>query len=300
MLLRIQMKRKIKVAYVGESFPRNFRYKFGGSMMTSMSIINAFNNDNEFEVTLFPRNTIGSIPPSFKGYDILHVDETRILDIFLKNKIQPDVIGPVTRSPVKNYKNWKCPYKPEQFYKSKIIRLNEAEERGSKYVNQIHYINHGVDTEYLKPSTQRKKYILWAGNKTRFAKNFDMFNDIMKITTLPEGYEFKVLSNYNLSDYYKILNETELLINTSRYESFCCAMFEAKSKGIPTIYKKGLHGDIVNKYCTIQVDYTPESYRDKILEVINKPALGVESRNYVLQHNTLKHMRDSIAKVYRL
>ena len=79
-------------------------------------------------------------------------------------------------------------------------------------------------------------------------------------------------------------------------------MFEAKSKGVPVVYKERLHND---RFLDgrIQVEYNAEAYRDKILELlIDKNKLeeeGKKSREYAVKHASLQRMRNSYAEVYR-
>jgi len=296
------------VLFIGASPGFELNRIYGGSIMTSSCFFKAFKNDPEFIIKYISRDRIltkrglDNIKRFIQGCDILHVDDTRVVALMLQNKIQPDVIGPITRSPVKRYKGWKCQYRAEDFYKSTIIRLNNAEEILTEYEDKLVYINHGVDTEYLKPiNNSKRKYVVWAGQKARSAKNFSLFEKIMDITSLSKPYEFKILSSYDVGDYWKILDETILLVNTSKYESFCCSMFEAKAKGIPTIYKNGLHKN-VHYDCRIQVDYTPSSYKKMIIELLYNPELWKKeaelSRSYAVEYASLKKMRDSYAKVY--
>ena len=294
----------INIAYIGDKYTNNMNRVHGGSSMTVHCLFKSFENDKEFKLTSINRNRITnkkSLLNAIKGFDLFHLDDTKVANIALNNNIIPDVIGVVTRSPVKDYNGWKAPYSPGNFYKSEVIRLNEAEERTPKYLKKINFIIHGVDMDFLKPKPKKRKYVLWAGQTSRYAKNYEVFKRLMETTKLPNGFYFKVLDKYKVKDYWNILDETAILVNTSRYESFCCAMFEAKAKQVPTIYKKGLHGKIMNKSCEIQVDYSLKGYRNKILELLNGDFEyeGKKSRWYVLKNNTLKHMRDSIAKIYK-
>jgi glycosyltransferase involved in cell wall biosynthesis len=126
--------------------------------------------------------------------------------------------------------------------------------------------------------------------------------EIMKITKLLEGYEFKVMNKYNVEDYWKVLDETAIFINTSRYESFCCALFEARAKGVATIQPKLLNGVGVHEKAPIQVEYEAEVYRDKILELLKDEKykkVGEECREYCVKNASLKIMRDDMTKIYK-
>lgn len=296
---------KKKVAFIGGRSFDGLDNVFGGAPMTVRMFLQSFQNDPEFEIVTKYRNDIRKkedVLEFIEGSDIFHLDDALTAGSVLNWGIQPDVIGPITRSPVKDYKGWTCPYTVEQFYKSKIIRLNEAEERGTEWVEKLNFIDHAVDTDALKPLNKGKSLVLWAGDGTRSAKNFSLFHEIMQITQLHPPYKFKFISGYNVDYYFKLLDQTALLINTSKGETFCCAMFEAKAKGVPCVYRKGMHGNLVHQDCKIQVEYNPYAYKEAILYLLSDKELlkesGIESRQYAEQHASMKAMRNSIAKVY--
>jgi glycosyltransferase involved in cell wall biosynthesis len=303
----------IKVKYIGGNIFGDYRKVFGGTPMTIDCYLKAFHNDSEYEIEAIARQSFAKdfkvrYLAYIKDADIVHVDDTSMLGkIYVNGLPVPDVIGVVARSPVKEYKGWHCPYPEEWFYGAKVIRLNYSEERQCK--DRVTLIRHGIDTDMLHPDYTRipeRKYILWAGNAKRYAKNYEMMHAIKTQSRLPHPFEFKILTQYHVKDYWDILDQTFLLINTSRYESFCCALFEAKAKGIPTIYKENLHGDNLHAHSGIQVPYDVHSYIDKIHEVIEETqrdsgyyqALSHQSRQTVLDHHSLKNMRDDIARVY--
>lgn len=299
---------KCNVVFVGGSNLAGYDQIYGGTPMTVDCILKSFKKDPEYQLTYVDRSeaTTRQILKVVEGADLLHVDDTHTLAEYYKLGITPDVIGVISRSPVKTYRDgWEAVYTPAWFYQAEVIRLNRNEEKDTDYVDRIHLIRHGVDLEVLKPVTgEGRNQILWAGNHARPAKNFELYKQIAEITELPPGYTFEFLSQYHLADYWKALEETCIVINTSKWESFCCAMFEAKARGIPVIYKKGLHGKGVHDDCRIQVEYTPEGYRDKIQELLAKPELllqeGKLSREYVEKHATLKQMNQDIRAVYDL
>ena len=294
----------------------DYKRPYGGTPMTVKCIRDAFKDDEDYTVVAIERtafdnvNFVESIKEFRSRADIFHVDDTGILETMYRNKMKPpDVIGPISRGPLKNYKGWRSAYSADWFYKATVIRLNYSEEYNNKIDarDKIVLIRHGIDTDLIctGPSIERK-YVLWAGDQARFAKNFELFQDIMKITKLPPPYEYKIISKYNVQDYWDILDETAILVNTSKYESFCCALFEAKAKGVPTIYREFLHDyfKIGNFYrdSEIQVEYTAEAYRTKILALLECPSLidhyGKKNREYVLENATLRIMRDDMKKVY--
>lgn len=313
---------KIKVKFLGGHLARDDQM-WGGSIATTTAIVNSFKDDPEIDFKILTSEdikNINQIKEFIKDADIVHIDENVYLaELFEKEGLHCDVIGPTMRSPVKKYWTdtektilWECPYSQDWFYAHKIIRLNYQEEKdqvikdefkGNDFKKYVNLIWHAVDINKLKPvKGKNRKYILWAGDKFRWAKNYKMFEDIMNITKLPEGYEFKVMYNYNVKDYWDILDETAILVNTSRYESFCNAMYEAQAKGVPTIYKKGMHGEGVHLQSRIQVNYTPEDYKEAILSLLKDKELlksaGEYSRSYAEKFCSPEAMNESIKKVY--
>ncbi len=313
---------KIKVRFVGGHLATE-ENMWGGSIATTTAIIKAFENDPEIDfkiLTTEEATDTEKIKEFISDADIVHLDENVfICSLFEELKLPCDIIGPTMRSPVKQYwvnnektVSWICPYSADWFYKHKIIRLNYQEERdnilkkefkGIDFKSKVRLIYHAVDTEKLKPNNSKeRKYILWAGDRFRPAKNFDMFEQIMNITELPKGYKFKFLYNYNVKDYWDLLDETKILVNTSKYESFCNAMYEAQAKGVPTVYKKGMHGEDVHKDSRIQVEYTPEAYREVILNLLtNEEEYKKEAeyaRRYAETYCSPKAMHDSIKPIY--
>ena len=292
---------------------KDFNSIWGGSIATVYTYLKSFENSDKYNVIHIPKNTIKSINDvrevlnNYK-YDIFHVDDTAILSLLYNNNISPDVIGPITRSPIKTYnKTWKSDYTKEYFYKSKVIRLNRSEEylENGKidYTDKIFFINHGIDTDFLSPNNDlEKKLILWAGDSNRTAKGYDMWLKIQDMI-LPNNYEFRTLTSYQIKDYWKLLDSTKILVNTSLYETFCNALFEAKSKSIPSIYRKNLHN---NRHldCRIQVEYNAEDYKNEILKLlIDEDYYEKESnfsRNYTVDNFSLSRMRDTYSEVYDL
>jgi glycosyltransferase involved in cell wall biosynthesis len=312
-------KEMIKVLFLVHRFFDTFNKEFGGTTREFSAMIDAFKDDKEFELIINKDFAKEFDSDKFKeyirGFDIIHCEDIGTLKSMLKHGFYPDIIGPTIKSPTKSeeMKNkWILEgLSVEDYYKPVVIRNNHSEERLDGYWNKIKFIQLGVDTKKIIPiNKSNQNYILWAGDVTREAKNFQMFMDIMKITSLPEPYKFKVLSGYKLSDYLELLDNCAMVINTSKQETFCFAMFEANSKGVPTIYRKGLHNPmnhpfikLFHKDKPIQVGYSPEEYRDKILELLSdKERLKDErkiAREYVIKNASLKNLRNSVGKVYK-
>lgn len=306
--------KKIKVCYIGPPIPTTFNTIWGGATATAHALWESFKNDSEIELIYKSRTELPTaqlIDDFLSLGDITVVDDTSTLELMYSAGLSaPDIVGPVDRSPLKDYSGWKSKYTKNWFYKARVIRLNYAEEYKKDkydYRDKVTLIHQGIDTNKLKPMVKKRKYILWAGMKPRFAKNYKMFEDIMKFTELsgglPNGYEFKILSKFKIKEYFDILDETAILINTSLYESFCSALYEAQSKGVPTIYRKGLHGDGIHTDSNIQVEYTTKGYYDKIMELLlNNNELkkeGTRARKYVLKTFPLERMNYEYKQIYK-
>ena len=296
------------VKYIGGgSRPKRTDITWGGTTATNAAYLAAFKDDPEYKVvTRFredfaEKDRLALALAFLDGADIVHVDDTSIVALMLNAGVVPDVIGPITRSPTKNYRGWTCPYadKADEFYSAKVIRLNYSEER--KTHDLVTLIRHGVDTEALTPSDTPKRYVIWAGMAARPAKNHDLWVEIMRECVLPEPFEFKTMSRYNVEDYWTAVDEAAILVNTSHYESFCSAMAEARAKGVPVIYREGLHGPGVMEDGEIQVEYVAEAYQAAILDLLGDGRYfeaGARSRAYAETHMSLSVMRDDIAAVY--
>lgn len=302
--------KKINVLFIGAHLA-GFNRKWGGTLATNYAFFKSFENSDRFNIIHVDRRTIRdtkTLQHALKShkYDIVHIDDTRLMEIFFNARIQPDVIGPVTRSPIKTYGGkWKAPYTPEFFYKSVIIRLNRSEEYIKNgeidYTDKIEYVNHGIDTDLLVPVEAEKKYVLWAGDSKRYAKNYELWQEIINGFKLPDGYEFKTMGNYVVQDYWKALDNTKILVNTSRYESFCNALFEAKSKGVPSIYKHNLHNSR-HEDGRVQVDYTVDGYREEIIKMLTDEEYyateAILSREYTVDNFSLKRMEETYSDAY--
>lgn len=316
---------KLKVKYAGGVNPAGTNEVWGGSKATFNAFIKSFENDPDVELTykdrtyFFNNSKVFNVE-LFKEYikdaDIVHIDDTSIVEAVYKAGMDaPDIIGPIARSPIKKYTNgWIAPYTKEWFYKAKVVRLNYSEER-QPYVDEafgnnvkntdlVTLIHHGIDTNELSPSkiVHKRQYVLWAGMIPRHAKNYELMEEVMKITKLPDGFNWKVMSNFKVQDYWDILDRTAILINTSRYETFCCALFEARAKGVATIQPILLNGPDVHTNAPGQTEYTAEGYRDKILEMLtnnNYIQSGKENREYCVNTASLKIMRDSFYSIYK-
>jgi len=244
-------------------------------------------------------------------------DDVSLLELYyLAGYPRPDLIGPITRSPVKRYNGgeWESKYTPQYFYGGKVIRLNESEEKNSSllpqykgidFVSRINFIRHGVDLDTLETKNKERKYILWGGQKNRYAKNYAFWEDVREIIVsmggLPKPYEFKTMSGYIVDDYWDTLDETALVVNTSLYESFCSAVAEARAKGCGVLVREKFNGDCVHLNQPGQTPYTPKDYAERILFLCNNPEemrkLQEDSFKYVVDNCSLETMREDIEKI---
>lgn len=292
----------IRVKYIGGAY-KGFGEKWGGTCATNYALVAALGLHPEFLLKARFRHHFsspGAISDFLADADLTHVDDTRIITVMHgAGMAPPDVIGPITRSPLKSYGGWKATYGREWFYRATVVRLNyfeEPEDRGL-----VCLIRHGVDTGKLRPGKAGPRcFVLWAGDKGRWAKHYPLMEKIMQDFPLPPGFEFKILSDYRVQDYWTVLDETAVLVNTSRNESFCAAAFEAMAKGVPVIWRQGLQGG-VHEAAGVRVDYEAGAYRAAILEALsgeNYLIQGQAAREYCEAHASLKVMGEDLAAVY--
>lgn len=289
----------IRVALCTNVLPKGFDEQWGGACATNYCLLKAFENDTEFMIDAASRDTLktaSDVKRFIDGADLFHLDcgDPLATCVFAEG-IQPDIIGPQVRSPIKNYNGWICPYSKEWFYRSTVIRYNYAEER--KNPELVTLFQPGVDTELLRPSDKPRRYIVWAGNSARYAKNYDMWVGIQKRYMPPPPHEYRTCVGYRVSDYWRLLGEAAVVVCTSRYESWCHAAFEAMACAVPVVWRHGLQGRWEDE--GVRVDYTVDGFVDGIKLCLEESAtLGLEARNKVEERHTLKHLRDSTAAIY--
>lgn len=297
------------VLYIGGGHDPAKTKHWGGTTATNSAIVKAmaasrvWRLKSRFRADLGPASRRKLIEEA-KAADLVHCNDTDILGELFDAGVVPDVIGPITRSPVKDYKGWECPYadRVEDYYSAEVIRLNLAEERG-EYVERVTLIRHGVDTDRLRPALNRdRRIVLWAGERSRSAKNFGMWEQIREKLELPDGFRVETMTGYDVQDYWDKLDDTLIVVNTSRYESFCAAIAEAKAKGVVVIHRERLFGPGVMEDSEIQVPYDVDAYVEMVHHLVSEPLLaevfGMRARNYILARATLAHMREDIEAVY--
>lgn len=299
---------------------------WGGSMATGYCIRAAFANSTDYRLVNKPRgafDSVSEVRDFLSQSDIGWLDETSLLAEFFQAGLpRPDLVGPVARSPVKRYYSrdrsyWESPYSPEWFYSKTVLRLNEAEERslivldkykGVNWLDRVSFIRHCIDLHNIKPAPWgRRRLILWAGNRSRPAKNHDLWEEVQSEVERDGGvgdYELKTISNHTIDQYLDLLDETALLVNTSLYESFCNAVNEARAKGVPTLVKEKFNGDRMFLDQSIQVPYTAGGYANKIRELIEHNRLQEEgslARKWAEENVHPDNMkRDIVAALHRL
>ena len=110
------------------------------------------------------------------------------------------------------------------------------------------------------------------------------------------------MSNYAIEDYWETLNDTAILVNTSKYESFCCAVAEGMAKGVYSLVRDGFNGKIMFLDRPGQTEYTPEAYAEEILRVLKDKTelerLSKESREYAEKNFSPESMREDIEKIF--
>lgn len=314
---------KILVRYIGGSIGTPTKGEmWGGTAATNYAIKKAFEGSDIFDFQIKTRrdfNNISEAKEFLDGGEISWMDDCGFLEQFFEEGYdRPDIIGPISRSPVKRYSggDWRSRYTSEYFYNGKVLRLNEAEEKestlldefkGTDWVKKISFIRHGIDLDLMSDRRFVERInILWAGNSSRPAKNYQMWLDIQEkikeLGGLPLPYEFKTMSNYSVDDYWNTLNGTALLVNTSKYESFCCAVAEARSKGAGALVRENFNGLIVHLDQPGQTPYTVDDYVKKILELCNNKEemekLQKDSYEYVNENCSLQIMADDIGEVF--
>ena len=309
------MEKKINVLFIIGRYFNDFSKEFGGTTREFYSIINAFKKSDEVDLEVCLDFDINKWEEYKKRYDVIHCEDNKIIKELLKKGLVPDVIGPTAKSPAKNEKAWnkwkKEGLNPLDYYKAIVVRNNQSEERINGLWENIEYIKLGVDTKELSFSNNTpKRWVLWAGDICRDAKNFKMFMEIMETTNLPNGYNWKVLSGYTLQHYIQTLHHTALLVNTSKNETFCFAMFEANSIGVPSIYPRGLHNPVghkaqkeFHKNKRIQVEYNVPSFKKAIEELLSDDAKleqeRISTRKYVVKNASYQTLRESFTEVYK-
>lgn len=215
--------------------------------------------------------------------DIIHCNNAQIMTHMLQRGRIPDVVGAHPYAPSKFYRDLGGFYRypgyesdPDLLYDDAVwVRNNFQEERfNPKLLKKIRIVQPSLEVEQIKPCADfpysRRKYILWAGSKKRFEKNWPLMEEIIAQMRLPTGYEWKILEDYTLEEYYKTLDETALMVYTSKFESFGYQLFESWAKATPTIYLSSLWGAFPFHGCgglpVTAEEYTPQGFCTKLNE----------------------------------
>ena len=136
MIKEVKEKPKIKIHFVcGEIGEPKKNEVWGGTKATNYTIKRAFENSKKYELVIKTRNDFKDIVEVKKFLDegnISWLDDNILLGKFYAAGFdRPQIIGPITRSPIKNYNNgaWDSVYTPKWFYNGIVLRLNENEEK---------------------------------------------------------------------------------------------------------------------------------------------------------------------------
>lgn len=192
-----------------------------------------------------------------KQHDIVHTDVPDILTDQLSRGVVPDVIGAHCWSPNKYYDVIEGGFysypgyedRGGDLYDSAVwIRNNFQEENSPEDLRRIRIVQPAIETNEIRPASGQKfehrKLFLWAGDRSRPEKNWDLMERIASSVKLPKEYEWRFLTNYTEKEYLQALDQTALMVYTSHYESFGFQLFEAWAKAVPVVYPASLWGEL--------------------------------------------------------
>jgi hypothetical protein len=195
------------------------------------------------------------------------------------------------------------------------VRNNFQEERfRPSLLKKIRVVQPGIEVDEICPPVglpfSSRRYILWAGVKTRFEKNWPLMEQIMQIIQqipLPHPFEFKILENYAIEEYLAILDQTALMVYTGKFESFGYQLFEAWAKAVPTIYLKTLWGGLPFHGCgglpLNPEEYSAEGFCHKLEAFFNmntrqQEQLGLASRDGVVRDFSIQRQGREFKMIY--
>lgn len=254
-----------------------------------------------------------------RSNDVIHCSNPTILTALLERGSVPDVIGVHAYAPSKRYRELGGYYQypgyendPDRLYDDATwIRSNFQEERfRPRLLKKIRVVQPCVEVDEILPRTKpfsARRYILWAGGKGRVEKNWSMMEQIMRQIELPDYLEWKVLTDYAIEDYFEVLDQTALMVFTSKYESFGFQLFEAWAKAVPTIYQRSLWGRIPFGGCgglpVSGEDYSVRGFCEKLeaflrLDVEEQERLGLASRQAVVNDFAPRRMGRELKTIY--
>ncbi len=311
----------MKVLYYCLHTPSELRGKLSGPRRSSRVICKSL-REAGLEVTVISKDRYCDEEAAKleKEHDVVHCDNPDILTALLKRSFVPDVIGARPWAPSKYYRSLGGYYKypgyeedPDRLYDDAVwVRNNFQEERFKQpLLKKIRVVQPCVEVDEIFPPTnhpfKERRYILWAGGKQRPEKNWPLMEQIKQTYPLPAPYEWLVLENYTIEQYLVVLDQTALMIYTSKYESFGFQLFESWAKAVPTIYPAGLWGNIEFYGCggmsLSQEEYNVEGYSRSLdtffkMKAKEREQLGQASREHVLRDFTPSRMGRELKLIY--
>jgi len=311
----------MKVLYYCLHTPSELRGKLSGPRRSSRVICKAL-REVGINVTVISKDRYcDEEAVGLEGaHDVVHCDNPDILTALLKRSFVPDVIGARPWAPCKFYRNLDGYYKypgyeedPDRLYDDAVwVRNNFQEERFKPpLLKKIRVVQPCVEADEIFPPADQpfsaRRYVLWAGGKQRIEKNWPLMERIMQSYSLPAPFEWLVLEDYTIEEYLEVLDQTALMVYTSKYESFGFQLFESWAKAVPTIYPAGLWGKIAFYGCggisLGQEEYRVEGYckaLDTFFKMDHKQRelLGRASREHVLRDFTPARMGRELKLIY--
>ncbi len=255
-----------------------------------------------------------------KKVDVIHCNNADILTAMLKRSVVPEVIGAHPFAPSKYYRPLKGYYRypgyednPDRLYDDAIWARNNFQEERFKpeLLKKIRVVQPCIEVDEIYPPRgvpfSNRRYILWAGGQKRIEKNWPLMEQIMRAFTLPPPFEWKILPDYAIDEYLEVLDQTALMLFTSKYESFGFQLFEAWAKAVPTIYQSTLWGNIPFSGCggfpLRPGDYSVDGFCDKLEEFFSLDSSqreqgGMASREGVVRDFTPRRMGRELELIY--
>ncbi len=310
----------MKVLYYCLRKPGHLHGRLSGPRRSSRIICKAIEQAG-MQLTIIDKKNYSSTYCAYleQEHDIVHTDNPDILSDQLKRSFIPDVIGARNWAPSKYYRDFPGGFYqypgyehiPDKLYDDAIwIRNNfQEEEFKPALLKKIRIVQPAIEIDEIYPNEnvkpEEKKYILWAGNKERWEKNWHIMDQLMKSVDLPSNYEWLILNNYEEQDYLNILDRTALMIYTSHFESFGFQLFEAWAKATPVMYPASLWGKMGFNGCGgIPLSTNSlEAYQAALKAFLAKPVaaqdiVGKQSRDIVCRDFSIARLSRELKIIY--
>jgi hypothetical protein len=313
----------MKVLYYCLRKPSHLHGRLSGPRRSSRIICKAIEQAG-MQLTIIDKESYASLLCALleKEHDIVHTDNPDILSDQLTRGFIPDVIGARNWAPSKYYRDFNGGFyqypgyenNPDKLYDDAIwIRNNfQEEEFKPSLLKKIRIVQPAIEVDEIFPCTkikfEERKYILWAGSKARWEKNWHIMDQLMKSIKLPSNYEWLVLDNYEEQEYLSVLDNTALMIYTSQFESFGFQLFEAWAKAVPVIYPQNLWGSMGFNGCggipLSGNNNNLESYQSALKDffgktITEKENLGKRSREIVDRDFSVARLSRELKIIYQ-